>query len=480
MDVGLRTAAQQAPHRLALVHPDGAYTYSDLAERVFSVCAALDQRGIPRKDVVAIRASNRWQTVVLLLALIERGTPFVPIHPRYTDHELSFVQKDAAVDRVFADSDVDSLIDTSSTGLSSHAVISDEETLAILYSSGTTGTPKGAILSRAAFWASAKGSAENLGFCEDDRWLVCLPLCHIGGLSIVTRCVLARACMVLLPRFSAASVLEAIEAHRVTLLSVVPTMLHALLEADERGILSRLRAVLCGGAATPFPLLSRAVDRGVNVLCTYGLTEACSQVTVQKWLPKPLARRGSGSPLQGVEVAIRGEAGSFLPSGQVGQIVVKGRSVMTGYLHRPPLAGDWLDTGDLGELDDSGTLFVHARRTDLIVTGGENVYPAEVEQALLTIPQVRDALVFGIPDEVWGALVCAALVVEKDFDQKQMESALAERLAKFKRPRRFVVVDSFPELPNGKRDRLRAITRFGPMVQSPCTLRAGQGEPGAV
>lgn len=480
MDMSLRAAAQQTGERLALIHPEGLLTYRQLGGLVAGVCTQLEQRGIRRPMRVVIRASNRWQTVVVILALCEQGIPFVPIHPRWTDKELAFVQEDAETSCLLTDSEVDSLICGEADWEREETPISDEEPLAILYSSGTTGTPKGALLSRAAFCASAKGSADNLGWESQDRWLICLPLCHIGGLSIVTRCVLARSCMVLLPRFSAPSVLDAIVRHRVTLLSVVPTMLHALLDEDSQSVLSSLRAVLCGGAATPPALLLRAFDRGVNVLCTYGLTEACSQVTVQKWTRSPQLRRGSGTPLSGLEVTIRSEEGTLLPSGQVGHIVVRGRSVMTGYLHRAAIAGDWLDTGDLGELDTEGTLHVHARRLDLIVTGGENVYPVEVEHALLSLSGVRDALVFGIPDDVWGALVCAALIVEKQVNWQQVSDALSQNLAPWKRPRRWVVVDAFPELPSGKRDRLRAISLFGPQVQPLDTLRATRVEPDAV
>ena len=479
MELSIFHAAKESGSALALIHPDGALTYAELAACVRWVCGALRQRGLDSHARVALSASNRWQTVVMILALIESGIAFVAIHPRWTAKEIDFVRTDADAQVLLGDADVDKLLaaGAESPWEESAARLSDEAPLAILYSSGTTGTPKGAVLSRRAFCASAKGSAANLGWESDDRWLICLPLCHVGGLSIVTRCVIARRCMVIVPRFSADLVLDAIAAHRVTLLSVVPTMLHALLEADHACVLHRLRAVLCGGAATPFPLTLRAVSRGINILCTYGLTEACSQVTVQKWLPTPAARRGSGLPLLGVELSIRSDDGRPLPTGQVGRIFVRGQSVMTGYLHRPPLGKDWLDTGDLGEIDADGCLHVHARRLDLIVSGGENVYPSEVEQALLAVPGVCDALVFGIPDEVWGAQVAAALIVADDLNFERLEQQLCDSLAPFKRPRRWVRVATLPELPSGKRDRRRAVAELTPLVNSLDRLRAECQEP---
>src|SRR6185437_8373891 len=173
-----------------------------------------------------------------------------------------------------------------------------------VYTSGTTGRPKGAVLSRRAFVASAAASAANLGWRDDDRWLVCMPLAHVGGLSILTRCLAAGRTVVLEPRFDPDAVLAAIDRERVTLLSVVPTMLTALLERPAASALSRLRALLLGGAAAPFSLLETCARRGIPALATYGLTEACSQVTVQR-LAQPLrAVPGSGQPLPGVEIRI--------------------------------------------------------------------------------------------------------------------------------------------------------------------------------
>lgn len=476
MDLSTFAAARECGNRLAVIWEAGSLTYAQLAERVATACAALVDRGYGPATLLAIRASNRWPTLVLILACIERGIPFVAIHPRWTDREVQVVMQDARPVALCGDAEVDSLTageraDTTLPFAIPAVDISDAAPLAILYSSGTTGTPKGAILSRAAFVASAQGSADNLGWQTEDRWLLCLPLCHIGGLSIVTRCLLGRRTLVLLPKYEASQVLHMIVRHRVTLLSVVPTMLKGLLDAEGiegaegSDALARLRAVLCGGAATPMSLVERAVAAGVKVLCTYGLTEACSQVTVQKWLPKPLARQGCGTPLAGLSLSIRSEQGVPLPPGEVGRIVVRGSSLLTGYVGQEPLRQRWFDTGDLGELDEEGTLYVHARRIDLIVTGGENVYPLEVEQELLRLPSVRAAVVFGIPDPQYGAVVAAALVVSPDFQRGELAELLTSSLAPFKRPRWWARVDSFPELPSGKLDRRRAITELTPLLR---------------
>jgi len=466
MDLSVASAAAACGDRLAVVWEGGTLSYRELAQRVSAVAAELQRRGLSSSTVVAIYASNRWQTLVLVLSCIEQGIPFVAIHPRWTAQEVAVVESDVQPSALFADLEIESLLAASGTGESQALpVLSPDAPLAILYSSGTTGTPKGAILSRAAFVASAEGSAANLGWQSDDRWLLCLPLCHIGGLSIVTRSLLARRTLVLVSRFEPQAVLKAIDQHRVTLLSLVPTMLDALLAIDQEYRLARVRAVLVGGAATPFSLLERAVAKGVPVLTTYGLTEACSQVTVQEYSDWKLARRGCGTSQTGLELSIRREDGTPLPVSTVGRIWIRGSSLMTGYVGKEPLAGGWFDTGDLGELDEQRTLYVHARRTDLIVTGGENVYPLEVEQALLAFPTVRGAVVFGTPDPRWGAVVSAALVVTESFDRASLESFLSERLASFKRPRLWAQVDAIPELSNGKVDRRRALAEFTTLLR---------------
>ncbi len=465
MELSVRKAAAECGDRIAVVLTERTLSYAELSAEVAGTCAELTRRGLDSSTLVAICASNRGPTLIAMLAFIELGIPFVAVHPRWTDREVAVVLDDAKPRCLFGDAEVDSLMVGTSIWTDSASEICGAAPLAILYTSGTSGTPKGAILSRSAFVSSAYGSAENLGFFEDDRWLLCLPLCHIGGLSIVIRCLLARSTVVLLPRFDAPAVLSAIVRHRVTLLSVVPVMLQGLLDADREGVLRSVRAVLSGGAATPLPLLTRAVGVGVNVLTTYGLTEACSQVTVQKWTPTALVRTGSGTPLSGLELSIRSEEGAVLPPSAVGRIWVRGRSMMTGYVGKEPLGGRWFDTGDLGELKDEGVLLIHARRLDLIVTGGENVYPAEVEQALLLVPSVRSAVVFGVPDPQWGAVVAAAIVVLPEFQESLLTDTITSSLASFKRPRLWAVVDAIPQLANGKIDRRTAIAEFTPLLR---------------
>ena len=518
-ELSVLAAAAEAPGRDALVRRDGVLSYADLAARVDRVAGAIEAWALPPGAPVALRASSRPATVTAMLALVELGVPFVPIHPGLTPAEIAVLVEDAAPARVLEDADLDALEAASpprrrgrrappppaapraprgppgppgrapGAGLPRAGVVGGAAgaapagggarprrrggpapppppapPLAILYTSGTSGRPKGAVLPRSAFVASAAASAHNLGWRGDDRWLLCMPLCHAGGLSIVTRSLVARRAVVLEPRFDAPAVLEAVEAQRATLLSVVPTMLKRLLAEDRRGALARLRAILVGGAAAPLAIMEECAARGVRALATYGLTEACSQVTCQ--IPgdgPPRARAGAGKPLRGVEVSITDDDGEPVSAGVTGKVRVRGPTRMRGYLGREPLApGAWLDTGDLGALDAAGELHVHARRTDLVVTGGENVYPVEVEQAIEALGGVARALVFGVPDPVWGQRVAAAIELDpaRPADPAALLAALRGRLAPHKRPRLVCFPRALPVITADKLDRAGARERL--------------------
>ncbi len=471
--LSVRSAARECPDRDALVWEGATLSYRALADRVAAACEALRGRSVTRGSRVAVRAQNHPDAMVTLLALMELDATAVLVHPRLTEVEALALLDDAEPDLVLTSQGLQALASMPPGGAERGASYDPDAALAMLYTSGTTGRPKGAMLARRAFVASADASAANLRWRDDDRWLLCLPVCHIGGFSVLTRCVMARRCVVLLPRFDADAVLSAITRERATILSVVPTMLGALLDADGEGALSRLRAVLVGGAATSTALRARCASRRVRALATYGLTEACSQVTTQRLPPDgaPFAvLEGSGPPLAGVEVSLRDEAGHEVTVGAVGRVFVRGASVMTGYWRHPPLAGAWLDTGDLGSFDAERSLHLHARRTDLIVTGGENVYPAEVEHALLEIDGISSAMVFGVPDEAWGQVVAAAIVRARTIDDERawrsaVKAALAARLASHKRPRRVCVVDALPLRATGKVDRAEGVRAFTPRLQ---------------
>ncbi len=377
---------------------------------------------------VAIAPSRDVDSIVAILALITSGRPIVLIHPKLPHDEQ---QRRAARAEATLVS-VDALLATSAEPLPA-SVIEPSRDLALLFTSGTSGTPKVARLSRGAMAASAFASAEHLG-TGAERWLLSIPPGHVGGLSVLTRMWLANGTVVLAPLSE-----RALTLHQVTACSVVPTLLRrALATFDE--VPANLRLVLVGGAAADPLLLARAREMGFPVRVTYGLTEAASQVATEN-------KEGAGlRALPGVEVRVR-----------EGQIEVRGPTLFSGYLDHPPRdTHAWFNTGDLGHIED-GQLKVHGRRFDLIVTGGENVYPAMIE-AQLAANGIR-AIVFGRDDPEYGQQV-AALVAGKDVAHVRGVIARSNaRAAAFERIRAFAVTEELPLLGIGKPDR-RAAANF--------------------
>jgi len=426
--------------------------------------------------VVAVVGGVGPEAVVTLLALLEDRVSFVLIHPRWTRAER---------DRAIAIAGASVCLENGGALAAPPAIAavgnpSVGQGAAIVFTSGTTGQPRGAVLGRAALRASARAHERAMGWHADDRWLLSLPTAHVGGLMIVVRCLQARRAMVVGGRrasrnFDAGETLRIVERDRVTLLSVVPTMLARLLQTTRRPP-SSLRAVLVGGAGAPAALMERAREWGWPVFATYGLTEACSQVATERPDETP---GGVGTPLPGVEVRIA------TPDGSAGTVQVRGDALFDGYLgaepgaplERPFEADGWFDTGDLGVMGEDGRLRIVGRRSDRIVTGGENVDPAEVEAAVVEWPGAAAACVVGLEDEEWGEKVGVVLVPAAGFEAlgglAGLGRHLGGRLAAFKRPRCWSVVDRLPVAASGKVDR-SACVRL--LVESP-DPRAGQAGP---
>lgn len=453
-------AARAWPDALGLVFEGEHETFLQLALRASAVCDQLTRRGVRLGDRVALHASNTPATMVTLLALIEMGVTAVLLHPRLQGPEVAALVDDAAPARVLDASAVAQLgaLPPSETlwAPPGGARVPPDGVAAMVYTSGTSGRPKGALLSTAALIASARASAENLGWRDDDRWLLALPLCHVGGLSVLTRCLLAGRAVVLHPRFEVERFVRAIEVEGVTMASVVPTMLGALLDGGGAA-LARLRVLLVGGAATHPALRARALAAGVRVVPTYGLTEGCSQVATRP-LDDRSDREGVGYPLSSVSVRVC-EGDRVCARGEVGTLQIRGESVMLGYWREAPLGGAWFDTGDLASLADDGWLTLYSRRSDLIVRGGENVYPAEVEAALAGLAGVTDAVVYGVDDPHWGQVVAAVIAsdVPESVLVPRVQAALRARIAAFKVPVRWRVVAELPRLASGKVDRRAAV-----------------------
>jgi O-succinylbenzoic acid--CoA ligase len=438
----LRQRAQLTPHRLALLTDDVEWSFASLDEHVDAAAHALRQQGVQGGQHVGILAPNGAGFVVAVHALSRVGAIIVPINARLTQTEIDWQTADADLARLLAESSVNQLLAAPAAAVDLRDFDLDLAH-SIIYTSGTTGRPKGAILTYGNHWWSAIASALNLGLLPTDRWLACLPLFHVGGLSILLRSLAYGIPAVVHSRFDPALVNHAIDQQGVSMVSVVSTMLERILaERGARPFPPTLRCVLLGGGPAPLPLLKRALSAGAPVVQTYGLTETASQVVTLS--PDDAVRKvgSAGKPLMGTRIRIEPD----------GEICVAGPTVSPGYLHQPPRPGAWLHTGDLGYLDDEGYLYVLDRRDDLIVSGGENVYPTEVEAALLAHPAVAEAGVFGMPNAEWGRSVAAAIALRPGLavSADELLAFVRQRLASYKVPRQIEFRETLPRNAAGK------------------------------
>lgn len=459
------------PAHTALASAAGDLTYRQLDQRVAALAATLAARGVGSGDRVAVIADNSAAFVELVHAAARAGVVLVPLNPRLTVPELRWQVEHVRPRLLVAPQQLSALAADAAgeTPMALHDDLHREgggqafrahdasDPAMILFTSGTTGRPRGVILTYGNFWASATGSAFNMGVAPDDRWLAFMPLFHVGGLSILVRSVIYGTTVVLHDRFDEHAANAAIREQGVTLFSAVATMLERMLNADDASYPPSLRVALIGGGPVPRPLLERAVARGVPVLQTYGLTEATSQVSTLAPADAVAHLGSAGKPLLGTEVEIDAQPG------EPGEIRVRGGSITPGYLDDPVsttarIRDGWLHTGDIGRLDEDGYLYVVDRRDDLIVSGGENISPAEVEEALTAHAAIREAAVVGLPDPRWGHRVAAAIVADAGLDDAAIESWLRPRLAGYKLPRSIYRFDELPRTASGKiqRHRVRA------------------------
>jgi len=424
VEAWIARAARLRGDRAALITAGASVDYASLYAQARAVAGALVARGVTAGDRVALALPSD-ELVVALHGCLLIGAVAVPIDLRLREHERQPREAGAAL--VHHSLDDVPLVRGSAPALPEPRPIDPDATATMMFTSGTTAGPKPVALSYENWLWNAIGSAMALGLDPDETWLCPMPLAHVGGLSIQLRSAIYATSVVLHDRFDTDRALAALmgEQPRVTLVSLVPTMLARLLDAGLREPPSLRRVLLGGGPIAP-ALLRRAALAGVNVAPSYGMTEACSQIATD------------GFPLLGVQLRIADDE----------EILVRGRNVSAGALG----ADGWLHTGDLGRLDDGGRLVIAGRKADTIVSGGENVAPAEVEAVLLEHPGVVDVAVFGRPDAEWGEAVVAHVVLApgQTVAPEQLRVHCAERLAPFKVPKRFEAVAGVPRGITGK------------------------------
>ncbi len=490
----LERSALNHPRRVAVTDSRGSWTFAELDLRVTRLALQLYAAGLREGDHAALLAGNGLSYCCCVHALTRIGAVLVPLNTRLTASEMTWQLSDSHSTLLIHDEEHAAAAKALGIQLpalwhfaleheTGDAVEAEPEavrsapgdpgasrlrqeidlaaTQAIMYTSGTTGQPKGVVVTYGMHWWSAIGSLLNMGQNADDCWLACLPFFHIGGLSILLRSVIYGTRVHIYERFDAEAINELVLHEQVSIISVVAVMLGRMLSAlDSQSETGRypptLRCVLLGGGPAPLHLLEDCARRDIPIMQTYGMTESCSQAATLA--PEDALRKlgSAGRPLLSLQLRVMLD-GRALPAGEPGEIMLRGPTITPGYAGRPEATtaafqDGWFATGDFGYLDEQGYLYVLDRRRDLIISGGENVYPAEIEAALLEHPAVLEAGVCGIPSESWGQVPVAFVVLREGYApaEDDLLEYLATRLARYKRPQRIYFTGQLPRNALGK------------------------------
>ena len=489
--------AATTPNRRALTFEGTTWSYGEMQYRIDCLANHLRLGGVCHGDRVGFIGLNQPAFFETMFAAARLGAIFVPLNFRLTGPELIFIIGDAGVHTLVADPQHREVIESIRDDLPVRRFLSDgeangwepvhpmlepldapdpvdaDEVALIMYTSGTTGLPKGAMLTHANLWWNNTNAFHQFDVLENDVTLVVAPLFHIGGLNVTTLLTWQKGGEVVLHRmFDPSACLEDISRYGVTTMFGVPAMFLFLSQLPEfdAADLTSVRTLVCGGAPVPEPLIKLFNGRGVPINQGYGLTETAPMVSFlsPEWSLEKIGSAGR-APLFG-EIRVVDETNRPITSPRVnGEVCTRGPNVMKGYWRRPDATAaaidtqGWFHTGDVGYLDDDGFLYIADRVKDMVISGGENIYPAEVEGVLYEHPGVADVAVIGIADERWGEAVVAVVAPREGaiVTLDDLRSFAGERLARYKLPTRVEVVDILPRNPAGKVLKFELRERFG-------------------
>jgi len=474
------------PHREALVCEDIRRTFSELNERANRFANAMKKMGVGHGDRVAMLALNESEYYDMFFGLGKIGAILVPINYRLAGPEIQFIVADCEprvmvfgpeygdiVDSIRNDIPVKDYIalsnDPPEWAKSYESIINGasaeepeiasggDDTLTILYTSGTTGRPKGGELTHSNFfWYSVNFAATLMG--AGDIMLVALPLFHIGGLASVPMCIHRGQCTVLLKSLDPKRFLELIEEEKVTNFGSVPVLLDFLkLVPDfEKYDWSSVKVILVYAAPVPVTLIKEYAESGISVRQLYGMTECCTGTVLDA--ENALKKAGScGRPFMHTDIRIVDNQNNDVGPEVKGEILMRGPGIMKGYWKRPEATADaivdgWLHTGDIAKMDEDGFYYIMDRKKDMIISGGENIYPAEIEDSLLNHPKIADAAVIGYPHEKWGEAVKAIIVTNpgETLTEEELLEWCRDKIGRYKIPKKVIITDAIPRTPTGK------------------------------
>jgi long-chain acyl-CoA synthetase len=478
----LTNTAARSPERPALKLDDAEVSYAELDQAAARVAGLLHAKGVRPGDRVGVMLPNAPHFAVVYYGILRAGGVVVPMNVLLKEREVGFYLSDSDARLVFAWHQFADAAHAGSDEAHADCLLvepgefeallgrservegvverSGGDTAVILYTSGTTGTPKGAELTHDNLRRNVEIAAGLFGVDRDTVTLGALPLFHSFGQTCgLNTTIRAGGCLTLIPRFEAGRALEIIQRDRVAVFEGVPTMYAALLSHPQRADFdtSTLRVCVSGGAALPVEVM-RNFERsfGCSILEGYGLSETSPVASFNH--PERERKPGSiGTPVAGVDMKLVGEDGGEVPPGEVGEVAIRGHNVMKGYWRRPEATADairdgWFHTGDLARVDDDGYFFIVDRKKDMVIRGGYNVYPREVEEILYEHPAVREAAVIGVPHPELGEEVAAAvaLVAGAEVEEREIVQFVKAQLAAYKYPRLVWFVDELPKGPTGK------------------------------
>ena len=481
----LTRAARWYGDKTAVVDGDRSVSFRELDERANRLGQALLTSGLERGDRVGVLLGNRLEWFDVTFGLLKAGLVRTYLNPRLAPPEITYQLADAGASALVVSEEVAPLVDGADLGPVQHVIRTGEEyeamlgaaspeaptvdlqaddLAALMYSSGTTGRPKGVMQTHGNWLAMTTGALIDIGLVADDVLLHVGPMSHASG-GFTYPFLYRGATQVIHRGFDPIEMLEAIPRYGITTLLLVPTMIYMLLEILEAHPVdtSSLRTVLYGGSPMAPAKLEACLARfGPVFQQSYGMTEALGGDTFlrkEEHVPASARLASAGRPAFNVELRVADDDGRDVPTGETGEVVVRGGHVMAGYWNRPEATAEvvtsdgWFRTSDMGYLDDEGYLFIVDRKADMIVSGGFNVYPREVEDVLLAHAAVAEAAVVAVPDERWGESVKAVVRPMPDMSvtEAELDEWCRERLAKFKVPRSYdVVAEDLPKNPNGK------------------------------